>query len=288
MLTSLLSAARPRQWSKNLLVIVAGLTSGSAFELDAWPKLFLAFLIFTLVSASMYLINDVCDKKIDANHPKKKYRSIASGQLSSRTALVAAAILSAVGMLASVAISSEALSIITIYILITVLYSVKLKLIRIIEILLVSSGFVLRVLFGASVINVPMSIWLGTCIFFGSSMIVIAKRQAELSLHDKQFVRSVNLKYSTKTLRNTEVLAAVCLSATYIFWTFLGQEEIYSQRLLLNISTIPFIAGVARFLFVAQNFGIEEPEEFLLSDRIVRALGILFLILLTTGIFVNL
>jgi len=101
-------------------------------------------------------------------------------------------------------------------------------------------------------------------------------------------VRSVILKYSAKTLCNTEFFAGLCLSVTYMLWTFLGQEGIYKQRFLLIISSVPFIAGVARFLFVAQNFGVEEPEEFLISDRIIQVFGTFFLILLTAGLFINL
>ena len=288
MWSSLLSAMRPRQWSKNGLVIVAALTSGDAFGLKVWPRVMLAFVIFTSLSSSMYLINDLCDKKMDANHPKKKNRSIASGELSPKAAFVAAALLAPVGLAAAFTLSSNSFLIALGYIILTVLYSTKLKLIRSIEILVVSSGFVLRVIFGASVINVPTSISLGLCIFFGSSMIVIAKRQAELRLHDKQFVRSVILKYSETTLRNTEFFAGLCLSVTYMLWTFLGQEDIYTQRFLLIISSVPFIAGVARFLFVAQNFGIEEPEEFLIADRIIQVFGVFFLILLTAGLFINL
>lgn len=285
--SSLLSATRPRQWTKNSLVVVAALASGDVFNVSIWPRVGLAFIIFTLLSCSMYLINDVCDKKIDINHPKKKHRPIASGRMSSRSAVVAALIFSVVGLFATFVLSISSLPIATSYLVLTLLYSFKLKTFAIIEILVVASGFVLRVLFGASVINVPMSIWLGMCIFFGSSMIVIAKRQAELSLHDKQFVRSVVLKYSDKTLRTVEIFVALGLSVTYILWTFLGQEDIYTQRFLLNISCIPFMAGIARFLYVAQNSGIEEPEEFLLSDRIMKVLGLIFSIFLTTGIFVN-
>lgn len=285
--SSLLSATRPRQWTKNSLVVVAALASGDVFNISIWPRVGLAFIIFTLLSCSMYLINDVCDKKIDINHPKKKHRPIASGRMSSRSAVVAALIFSVVGLFATFILSISSLPIAASYLVLTLLYSFKLKTFAIIEILVVASGFVLRVLFGASVINVPMSIWLGMCIFFGSSIIVIAKRQAELSLHDKQFVRSVVLKYSDKTLRTVEIFVALGLSVTYILWTFLGQEDIYTQRFLLNISCIPFMAGIARFLYVAQNSGIEEPEEFLLSDRIMKILGLIFSIFLTTGIFVN-
>jgi len=287
MFTLLLSATRPRQWSKNFLVFIACLTSGNAFDLEVWPKLLLAFLIFTSSSASMYLINDVYDKDVDSNHPKKKYRSIASGQLSSRTALLAAAGLMSISFIGVFTLPKKSLLILASYFFMTVLYSLKLKSIRVIEILIVSTGFVLRIWFGASAINVPMSVWLCISVYSGSTMIVIAKRNAELRLHDSQIVRSVVLGYKQKTLQIAGFIASLCLITSYVLWTLFGQQDAITQRLLLYISCIPFIVGVIKFYHEDRTRGVEEPEEFLLSNRTMQISGALFLSLLISGIFVN-
>ena len=287
MFTLLLSATRPRQWSKNFLVFIACLTSGNAFDLKVWPKLLLAFLIFTSSSASMYLINDVYDKDVDSNHPKKKYRSIASGQLSSRTALLAAAGLMSISFIGVFTLPKRSLLILASYFFMTVLYSLKLKSIRVIEILIVSTGFVLRIWFGASAINVPMSVWLCISVYSGSTMIVIAKRHAELKLHDPQIVRAVVLKYKQKTLQIAGFIASLCLITSYVLWTLFGQQDAITQRLLLYISCIPFIVGVIKFYHEDRTHGVEEPEEFLLSNRTMQISGALFLSLLISGIFVN-
>ena len=287
MFTLLLSATRPRQWSKNFLVFIACLTSGNAFDLEVWPKLLLAFLIFTSSSASMYLINDVYDKDVDSNHPKKKYRSIASGQLSSRTALLAAAGLMSISFIGVFTLPKRSLLILASYFFMTVLYSLKLKSIRVIEILIVSTGFVLRIWFGASAITVPMSVWLCISVYSGSTMIVIAKRHAELKLHDPQIVRAVVLKYKQKTLQIAGFIASLCLITSYVLWTLFGQQDAITQRLLLYISCIPFIVGVIKFYHEDRTHGVEEPEEFLLSNRTMQISGALFLSLLISGIFVN-
>ena len=287
MFTLLLSATRPRQWSKNFLVFIAGLTSGNAFDLEVWPKLLLAFLIFTSASASMYLINDVYDKDVDANHPKKKYRSIASGQLSSRAALLAAAGLMSISFIEVFALPRKSLIILAGYLLMTVLYSLKLKSVRLIEILVVSTGFVLRIWFGASAINVPMYVWLCVSVYSGSTMIVIAKRHAELRMHDPQIVRAVVLKYKQKTLQIAGFITSLCLISSYVLWTLFGQQDTITQRLFLYISCIPFIVGVIKFHYQDRTRGVEEPEEFLLSDRTMQISGTLFLSLLIFGIFVN-
>ena len=283
----LLSATRPRQWSKNFLVFIAGLTSGDAFKLGVWPKLLLAFWLYTFASASMYLVNDVRDKKVDASHPKKKFRAIASGQLSSRTALFAAAALSSISIVGVVALPKKAFFILAGYLLITVIYSLKLKSIRIIEIVIVSSGFVLRIWFGAAAINVPMSAWLCVSIYAGSAMIVIAKRHAELRIHDPKIVREVILKYSRRTLRVSGLFASLCLITTYVLWTLFGQQDTLTDRLFLYISCIPFVVGVVKFYSQDQIHGVEEPEEFLLSDKTMQISGASFLLLLALGIFVN-
>ena len=220
-------------------------------------------------------------------HPKKKHRVIASGKLNTKTALVAAFLLATVGVCGVATQSTKSFLIVVSYLGITVLYSIKLKYVPIIEILVVSLGFVLRVWFGASVISVPMSTWLGTSIFFGASMIIIAKRLAESRLHDKRFVRHVILKYNRKVLRSVEIFAAISVILTYSLWTAFGQQDFITQRILLNISCLPFVATVARFVYIAQKDGIEEPEEFLLSDHITQVMGAIFITLLTAGIFVN-
>ncbi len=287
MFALLLSATRPRQWSKNFLVFIAGLTSGDAFKLGIWPKLVVAFWLYTFAAASMYLINDVWDKEIDASHPKKKFRAIASGQLSSRTALFVAAALSSISIIGVTALPKKAFFILAGYLLITVIYSLKLKSIRIIEIVIVSSGFVLRIWFGAAALNVPMSVWLCVSVYAGSAMIVIAKRHAELRVHDPKIVREVVLKYSRRSLEVSRLLAMLCLITTYVLWTLYGQQDTLTDRLFLYISCIPFVTGVIKFNIQDKIHGVEEPEEFLLKDRTMQISGTIFLALLAFGIFVN-
>lgn len=287
MLALLLGATRPRQWSKNFLVFIAGLTSGDAFRLGNWPKLVLAFLLFTFASASVYLINDVRDKEIDSSHPKKKLRAIASGKLSSRTALFVAVALSSISIIGVTALPKKAFFILAGYLLITVIYSLKLKTIRIIEVFIVSSGFVLRIWFGAAALNVPMSVWLCVSVYAGSAMIVIAKRHAELRVHDPNIVRAVVQKYSQRSLQVSGLLAMLCLITTYVLWTLFGQQGTLTERLFLRISCIPFIVGVIKFYIQDKTHGVEEPEEFLLKDRTMQISGFIFLVTLTLGIFVN-
>jgi decaprenyl-phosphate phosphoribosyltransferase len=185
------------------------------------------------------------------------------------------------------ALPKKSLLILAGYLLMTVLYSLKLKSVRLIEILVVSTGFVLRIWFGASAINVPMSVWLCVSVYSGSTMIVIAKRHAELRMHDPQIVRAVVLKYKQKTLQIAGFITSLGLISSYVLWTLFGQQDTITQRLFLYISCIPFIVGVIKFHHQDRICGVEEPEEFLLSDRTMQMSGTLFLSLLIFGIFVN-
>ena len=278
---------RPRQWSKNFLIVVAPLTSGAVFNMEVWPTLVLAFLIFTLISSSIYLINDIFDRELDRLHPKKRHRAIASGKLPVNISLSASFVLIVIALSAAATQSSKSFLIVSGYLVISLFYSIHLKHIPILEITIVALGFVMRVWFGASIVKAPVSIWLGISIFLGSTMIIIAKRQTELSHHDRNFVRPVILKYSDMALKATGISVAVLLILTFSLWTVFGQEDLIEDRIFLYISCIPFSIAVGRFVYIAQSSGVEEPEEFLLSDHITQIVGVIFTILLTTGIFVN-
>ena len=106
-------------------------------------------------------------------------------------------------------------------------------------------------------------------------------------MHDSQIVRAVVLGYKQKTLQIAGLITALCLITSYVLWTLFGQQETITQRPLLYISSVPFIVGVIKFCHEDRTRGVEEPEEFLLSDRTMRISGILFLSLLIFGIFVN-
>jgi 4-hydroxybenzoate polyprenyltransferase len=97
----------------------------------------------------------------------------------------------------------------------------------------------------------------------------------------------VVLGYKQKTLQLAGLITALCLITSYVLWTLFGQQETITQRTFIYISSIPFIVGVIKFYHEDQTRGVEEPEEFLLSDRTMQISGALFLCLLILGIFVN-
>ena len=174
---ALLIAARPRQWTKNLLVFAAPGTAGSLRHLDAWGTSVAAFGLFVAASAGTYLLNDVLDAKLDRLHPVKRLRPIAGGEVTVRLAVATGAVLVAMALaLSAVLAGVQLLGVLAAYVAITVAYSLGLKRVAVIEFACVASGFVLRAVAGATAIGVTVSPWFLLVTSFGALMVVAGKR----------------------------------------------------------------------------------------------------------------
>lgn len=178
-LNALLQSCRPRQWSKNLLVYASALFS---FQLIAqiWLNSTLALISFCLISSCIYLINDVIDINADRSHPTKKYRPIASGLVSSKEALITAAILFLLSIrIALVVNQGLALTIIG-YTAIQLAYCLKLKREPLLDIFCIAAGFLLRALAGLKATGLGSSPWFLLCVGLLALFLAVEKRKAEL------------------------------------------------------------------------------------------------------------
>ena len=180
--TSLLYSLRPGQWTKNLFVFAGLLFSRHLFDPVAASRATGAFAVFCALSGVVYLINDVADRESDARHPVKARRPIASGAISPRFALGAAAAIAAVALGAAYGLDRRFGLVATAYVALLVLYSGPLKHIVIIDVLTIAIGFVLRVVAGAVVIDVPTSYWLLVCTILLALFLALSKRRHELVL----------------------------------------------------------------------------------------------------------
>ena len=186
---ALLRSARPRQWTKNLTVFIPLFFSvNEAWTLDDAQTVLqfaaravAAAVIFCLISAAIYIFNDLADRERDRAHPTKRNRPIASGAISPRVATLAAVPLALAGLVSAIALDPYLGAVIAVYILIQALYSSHLKNIALLDVFSVASGFVLRALGGAVAIGVPVSPWLYICAGLGSLFIALAKRRSELA-----------------------------------------------------------------------------------------------------------
>lgn len=223
-LASLVVALRPRQWAKNLLVVVAPLGAGELFDINVLTATGLAFLSFCLTASATYLVNDVMDRERDRNHPTKSSRPIASGAVSPRAATVLAVLLAVAGL--SIAFLTHiALGwVVTAYVIVTVAYSLYFKHAPVLELALLTLGFLLRAVGGGAASDIPLSEWFLLVAGFGSLFVAAGKRYAELtrleaSGSDSQGdVRGSLAGYSPTYLRFVWTLAAGVTVTTYCLW----------------------------------------------------------------------
>ena len=272
---ALLRSARPRQWTKSLAVFLPLFFSvNEAWTLDDTDTALLfaaraigAAIIFCLVSGAVYLLNDIADIDRDRAHPRKRQRPIASGALSPRLALTVAVSLVLAGLSSAFALGLTFGIVISIYLLIQVLYSARLKNVALLDVFSVASGFVLRVLGGAVVIGVPMSPWLYICAGLGSLFIALAKRRSELARagHAAGEQRGILHTYTIGMLDQMIGIVATSAVVSYALYTFTAANLPDNHSMML---TMPFVIyGVFRYIYLVHTRDIaESPEEILISD----------------------
>jgi 4-hydroxybenzoate polyprenyltransferase len=267
---SLFHTARPEQWTKNLLVFAGLIFAGRLFDLDATARALGAFAIFCGLSAAAYLLNDVIDRKADQQHPLKRSRPIASGELSVATALTAAGLIGAAALLSAFALSLQfALSALA-YLVLCVGYSVVLKHIVILDVLTIAAGFVLRSIAGAVVLSVPFSSWLLVCTTLLALFLALSKRRHELMLlgDNATWHRRILQEYSPYLL---DQMISVVTASTLIAYSVYATSADTAARLGTSRLgfTIPFVLyGIFRYLYlVHQKSGGGSPSAMLLTDK---------------------
>jgi len=265
----LVRSLRPQQWTKNLFVFAGLLFSGHLLDRAAWPPALAAFVIFCGLSGAVYLVNDVLDRTVDAQHPIKRHRPIASGALSPGVALGAALVLAAVCVAGATAINGQLTLAAVGYVVLLVAYSAALKHYVIIDVLTLSAGFVLRAVAGAVAIGVPISNWLLVCTTLLALFIGLSKRRHELTLLSDGAAghRPILQEYSPYLLDQMISVVTAATLVAYSVYTISSETagRLGSDRLGL---TIPFVLyGIFRYLYlVHQKRGGGSPSTLLVTD----------------------
>ena len=285
------------QWSKNLLVFLPLFFSvNQAWSLDDLPgavtlgfRAGAAFVIFIGLSASVYMLNDCLDVERDRAHPRKRHRPVASGRLPFGVAMASAAALTVLGLVAAFLLHPLFGVVCLVYVAIQNAYTVRLKRIVLIDVFCVASGFVLRVVAGAAVIEVPMSEWLYICSGLGALFVALAKRRSELSSAGESAgsQRESLDGYSLPMLDQMIALVAASALVTYALYTFIADNLPDNRAMLL---TLPFVAfGLLRYMYLVHTRDSgENPEEMLVTDiplavAVVMWIGVSAAILLLAG-----
>jgi 4-hydroxybenzoate polyprenyltransferase len=266
----LLVSLRPEQWTKNLLVLAGVVFGGRLLEPPAVAIALAAFAIFCALSGAVYLFNDVADREADQNHPLKRERPIASGQLSATSAVTAGVVLGIAGVATAFSLGMQFGIVAAAYLAAQILYSFGLKHVVIVDVLMIAAGFVLRAIAGAVAVNVPIGHWLLVCTTLLALFLALSKRRHELTLLAEGATdhRRILEEYSPYLL---DQMIGVVTSSTLIAYTVYATSSDTAARLgtaKLGL-TIPFVLyGIFRYLYlVHQKRGGGSPAAMLLTDR---------------------
>ncbi|MBK5109131.1 MAG: decaprenyl-phosphate phosphoribosyltransferase [Anaerolineales bacterium] len=268
-LRALLVSMRPKQWMKNVLIFTALIFDEKLLDLQAFLVTCAGFILFSLVSSSVYLLNDITDVEADRQHPKKKNRPIASGDLKISTARWAVVVLLFLAIPLAYILSPGFCLLLLIYLVLNLTYSRWLKHIVIIDVFILASFYVIRVVAGLTLIEVTrFSPWLYVVTTLLALYIGLGKRRAELTLlsDGAQSHRKVLDGYSLPLLDQYITIVSATTVVAYSLYTFSAPNLPGNHAMML---TIPFaIYGILRYLYLIQNKqGGGAPEEELLSDR---------------------
>ncbi|MFT3861776.1 decaprenyl-phosphate phosphoribosyltransferase [Micropruina sp.] len=283
-----LRAMRPKQWVKNILVFAAPVASGALFDPRVLANTVWAFVAFSLISASIYLINDVRDVEADRLHPKKQFRPIAAGELGASPALI----LAGATAVASLAIGwwvAPMLGVtLAVYWVLQVWYSMFLKHQPIIDLAMVAAGFLLRAVAGGVASGIELSQWFLLVASFGSLFMVAGKRYSEMKeLGSDAGTRASLERYSLSYLRFVWAISCSIVIMSYSLWTFEHRANEPWGVPWTTISIVPFTLALLRYAMDIDAGNAGEPEDVVLNDRVLQGLAVLWLIPLGIGIFVH-
>jgi 4-hydroxybenzoate polyprenyltransferase len=268
---ALLVSARPRQWTKNLFVLLPVVFAGRTSAPDL-GRAGAAFVAFCLASSGLYLVNDVLDRELDRRHERKRARPIASGELGVRTAVTAAVALLLAAAAAAVPAGLRSGGLLALYVASILAYSFGVKHVALLDVLVIAAGFVIRVAAGSFALGATPSEWLLLCTMFLALFLGFGKRRHELLLlgdgaDEHRPVLSVYTREIVDELLTASMIGALL---SYAMYTFFSQAAVEHNGLML---TIPFaVYGIFRYmLLVHTSREGGSPEELLLTDRPLQA-----------------
>jgi decaprenyl-phosphate phosphoribosyltransferase len=281
---ALLRAMRPRQWSKNVLVLAAPCAAGMIDQASVAAEAAAAFAVMCMISSATYLLNDVRDREQDRAHPRKRLRPIAAGELSPRVALLCAAALVALGLALAVAVAPALAGVALLYLALTVSYSLWWRSVPVLDMLVIAAGFVLRALAGGAATDIYLSRFFVLVTACCAVYLVAAKRLAELRAQPAGgavALRTTLRSYSASGLRVLLSGAALGAGAAYWWWAFTRPAHV----LWYALSACALMAWLARYaLLVAAGVG-EAPEELILKDRVLLATSFAWAVLFIGGVY---
>ena len=285
----LLTAMRPRQWVKNVLVGIAPAAAGKAFHLHVAARTTVAFIAFCLAASGVYLVNDLLDTDADREHPTKRLRPIARGIVPRGLAGGAATLLMCAALAIAAGLNWRLGVVVALYLAESMAYSLGCKRLSVIELGLVASGFVLRAIAGGVAAGVALSSWFLLVISFGALFVVVGKRLAELSLGSGAGShRAVLESYTRSFLEAALILCAGVTVTAYCLWAFTPDKSglgVHHAALWIQLSVAPVVLAVLYVLLQLDAGRGGAPEDLVLRDRTVQILGACWAVLVAVGVY---
>jgi len=271
--TGLIKTMRPKQWVKNVIIFAPLTFDVKLFNLVYLAKTMAGFVLLCLISGAVYIVNDLADIEQDRQHPEKCKRPLPSGQLSTRVALAAAVVIPLLGLPLGFLLDPIFGGLLTGYLLIQLAYSFWLKDIVIVDVMLVASGFILRVAAGVPLVRAErFSPWLYICMMLLALLIGFGKRRHELVLlkENANMHRQSLQDYNLPLLDHIISIVTASTLLAYALYTFSAPNLPPNHTMML---TIPFVLyGIFRYLYLIHVKGMGgAPEEIALSDRPLQA-----------------
>lgn len=285
MLRALLRTMRPHQWVKNLFVVAPLIFAHELTNLAFALRALAAFGVFCVLSSSVYVLNDLVDVESDREHPKKKHRPIASGQLSieaGRTAFVA---LLSIAIGCGALLGYEFLFAAMAYLILNLAYSFALKKVAYLDVVALAGCYELRVLAGAFAAGVPASAYLLVETFLLSSFLGLGKRAHELAHLGGGVTRAALRSYSPKILRALLAGTGLATVVTYTVYTLDPHTIAMFGTRYLVVTSAFMLVGVGRFVQLIQSADTESPTEAMLRDKLFVLTGILGAIVVVALIY---
>jgi decaprenyl-phosphate phosphoribosyltransferase len=282
---ALLRLARPKQWVKNVLVIAAPGAAGVLGEPKALWQTFVAFVCFCLAASGTYYLNDALDVEADRRHPVKRFRPIASGEVTLRTAYAGAAVLLAASIAFSFLARWQLVLVVGAYVILTLTYSKWLKHEAVLDLACVAAGFVLRTIAGGVAVGVSISPWFLIVAGSASLFMVTGKRHAELiELGDAAsgHRRALSM-YSRSFLSYVRAVASSVTVLAYCLWAFEKSSAVGSET-WFELSIVPFVLGILRYALLLEQGQGGAPEEIVLSDRVLIGIGAVWALLFAVAV----
>ncbi len=276
-----LKLLRPKDWAKNLFLFIPLFFSGEIFSFPKLISVSTGVISFCFIASGIYIINDFADIESDKKHPEKRYRPLGSGKIKPTSALILAALLFILGFSIAVKINDIFLYLLSLYFVLNMLYSFRLKHVPILDIFIIAIGFVLRIRSGGAIANVSVTVWMNIMIFLLALFMATGKRRDDvlLTISSGVSMRKVVEGYTLDFLNVLLALISAVMIVSYFMYTISDNVIERQGTHRLYLTSIFVMAGMIRYLqiiYVHSDAG--SPTKILYKDRFIQICLVLWMI----------